>query len=182
MKKLIFSFTFLFLMGSFFQAFTKAPEYVGVKKCKTCHSSKAKGAQYKVWKKMAHSKTYKNLGTDKAKKVALSKGLKTDPQKSPKCLKCHTTAYDPKTGKKRKNTKSTLTLEEGISCESCHGPGSLYKSNKIMKDHEKFIKIGGIIPVKETCIKCHNPESPSFKKFNFKERMKKIAHPRPKKK
>lgn len=31
----------------------------------------------------------------------------------------------------------------------------------------------------ETCAKCHNENSPTFKPFNFEERIEKIAHPIP---
>ena len=181
MKRLIFSFTLFFLMGISLPVLSAENKYVGVKKCKTCHISKKKGAQYKVWEKMKHAQAYNVLGTKEAKKIAADRGLKTDPQKSPECLKCHTTLYDPKTGKKRENVEDSLKKENGVGCESCHGPGSKYKTKATMSDHKKFIEAGGMTPTEKTCIQCHNEESPSYKEFNYKERYKKIAHPRPKK-
>jgi hypothetical protein len=74
----------------------------------------------------------------------------------------------------------TLTMEEGVSCEQCHGAGSVYKSNTIMKDRAKALASGMIVPDEKTCITCHNDKSPTFKEFKYEESVKKIAHPRPK--
>ena len=72
---------------------------------------------------------------------------------------------------------ATLKVEEGVSCESCHGPGSKYFPNAIMKNSEKSMEKGLILPIEEVCTMCHNEESPHFKGFNFEEYVKKIAHP-----
>ena len=73
----------------------------------------------------------------------------------------------------------TITMAEGVSCESCHGAGSAYKTATIMKDKAKAIAAGLIIPDEKLCRKCHNPESPTYKEFNFKTFSAKIAHPNP---
>jgi len=76
-------------------------------------------------------------------------------------------------------------MEEGVSCEACHGPGSQYKSLKVMKDIAagtvKGADVGLATPDKTLCVKCHNTKSPTFKEFKFEEAAKKIAHPLPKK-
>ena len=36
-----------------------------------------------------------------------------------------------------------------------------------------------IIPNEETCIGCHNEESPTYKEFKFDEYSEQIAHPIP---
>ena len=74
---------------------------------------------------------------------------------------------------------SKASMMDELSCETCHGPGSKYKSNTIMKDREKSIAAGLIIPDEKLCKTCHNEESPTFKGFNFEEYSKKIAHPNP---
>ena len=81
---------------------------------------------------------------------------------NPKCVKCHSTAANIKA--------------EGVSCESCHGPGSIYKSSVIMKDKIKSKASGLIMPTKEVCIKCHNSESPKFKGFDYDKYKAMIAH------
>lgn len=177
MKKLSMLLALLVLVS---MGFTQNFKYVGVKKCKICHSSKKHGAQYKIWQNAAHAKAYETLASAKAKKIAKEKGI-ADPQKAPECLKCHVTAYNEPASKKA----STLTMEEGVSCEACHGPGSAYKKMGVMKKiyagKVDAAKYGLVIPDEKTCKKCHNPESPTFKGFNFAEMSKKIAHPVPKK-
>ena len=72
-----------------------------------------------------------------------------------------------------------LKITEGVSCETCHGPGSAYKTNTIMKDQAKAIAKGLIIPDQKLCEGCHNEENPFHKPFNYEEALKTIAHPRP---
>jgi hypothetical protein len=76
-------------------------------------------------------------------------------------------------------------VEDGVGCESCHGPGGDYYKKKVMKaiysGKQDGKALGLIEPDEKTCKKCHNEESPSYKPFDFKKRVKEIAHPVPKK-
>ncbi|MEE9516777.1 MAG: multiheme c-type cytochrome [Candidatus Adiutricales bacterium] len=154
-----FSALVLFLLLSLGTSLATEAKYVGVKKCKTCHKP-----QYKIWLTLSHAKALSVLSADE--------------QKNPECLGCHTTGYG-------KPASSTAKLEN-VQCEACHGPGSLYKSAKIMskskykKDPEasraKSIAAGLILPTEEACVKCHNDKSPSFKGFDFKAAFEKIKH------
>ena len=148
--------------------------YVGVKKCKMCHKSEKSGNQFGIWSESPHAKAYETLGGEKAKEIATGMDIE-NPQTSEKCLVCHVTAY----GVPAEQKTETLTLEESVSCEQCHGPGSAYK--KIMKDHEKAVAAGLLVPDEKTCTVCHNENSPTFKEFKYEERVKEIAHPKPKK-
>jgi nitrate/TMAO reductase-like tetraheme cytochrome c subunit len=85
-------------------------------------------------------------------------------------VKCHVTGY----GEDALFTESFVKTD-GVQCESCHGAGSDYLSLSVMKDRAKAIAQGLIIPTKELCVKCHNPESPNYKEFNYDEYSKKIA-------
>lgn len=158
----------------------KAHIYGGVKTCKACHMTKKSGAQYKIWAASPHAKAFETLKGEKAMALAKKVGVK-DPSTSEKCLKCHVTAF----GVDAKLKGPKLTQEEGVSCEACHGPGSAYKSRKIMKalfaGKANAADYGLVIPDEKVCVKCHNEESPSYKPFNFKEFSAKIAHPVPKK-
>jgi hypothetical protein len=155
--------------------------YKGVKNCKMCHSNPKTGSQYGVWEKTPHANAYASLATDEAKAKAKELGI-DDPQKSDKCLKCHVTAYPVM--KDLANEK--ITLEEGVSCESCHGPGSGYSSIKVMKaTYEGTMKPESVglnaKPDEKTCLHCHVPEgNPFYKEFKFADFYKKIAHPIPK--
>ncbi|MSR83915.1 MAG: hypothetical protein EXS58_13495 [Candidatus Latescibacteria bacterium] len=115
--------------------------------------------------------------------ITAAKGI-ADPQKDGKCLKCHLTAYGVDAALIVKGTtpeEKGFVAEEGVQCESCHGPGSLYKSRKTMKDKTAAVAAGLIIPDEKLCKTCHNPESPSYKEFNYAEAKKKIEHPNPNK-
>jgi len=151
-------------------------KYIGVSKCKMCHMSESKGNQYKHWAESKHAKAYETLATDAAKKTAEKAGLKADPQKSPECVKCHVTAFGVADNLK----DESFNIADGVQCEACHGAGSDYKGMTTMKDKQKAIEAGLVIPTKEACVKCHNSESPFYKEFNFDEFYKEIAHPLPK--
>lgn len=153
-------------------------EFVGVKKCKLCHRAEKSGAQYKVWEDSQHAKAYETLGTEAAKKVAAEQDI-DDPQSAPACLKCHVTAFPVMDDLEN----ARITLEEGVSCETCHGAGSEYWKKKTMEQvfsgEIEASSVGLITPDKETCVRCHNDESPTFKGFEFEEAWAQIAHPYP---
>lgn len=147
-------------------------EYIGVKGCKTCHKKdKLGGVEYLAWEKLAHAKAYETLASDKAKAIAKERGI-ADAQKAPECLKCHTTAY----GVDKKWRGKNLTLEEGVSCEACHGPGDDYKGKTTMKDRALSIEKGMVLPNETTCVACHNEESPTYREFDYKKHLPKIKH------
>lgn len=158
MKSILVACVFLFLGGTTLTA--QDYEYIGAAKCKMCHNKTSTGAQYKIWAAGPHAKAMDLLVGDE----------KTDPN----CIKCHSTY-----GGVDEDLIATLKISEGVSCESCHGPGSGYKSNSTMKSREKSIAKGMIVPTEATCRECHNEESPDFKGFNYDEYLKKIAHPVP---
>ncbi len=153
-------------------------KFMGVANCKMCHNKKDTGDQYNLWKATSHSKAWETLGTDKAKEAAAKKGIKGNPQEAPECLKCHTVAHDEPAD----NRGPKYDIKEGVQCENCHGAGGDYAKKEIMKDKDKSIAAGLVIPDEKVCIKCHNSESPFYKEFKFEEFKKKIAHPLPPKK
>lgn len=163
--------------------------YIGSKKCAMCHKKPEEGEQLKKWQESDHSKAFEKLGTPEAKEAGKKVGV-DDPQKSGKCLKCHSTAYN------FTETVQTeeIPVEEGVSCESCHGPGKNYKKKETMKDRKLAIENGMIHPALEkSCTKCHNDTSPTWKAdrytkadgtkvgFDPEQAYKKIAHDLPKK-
>lgn len=183
MKKHVFLMSVLIVVmvtANLFAQETKY-QYIGVKKCKMCHKGEKKGKIFEKWQSLKHSKAYATLATDAAKKIATEKGVKGAPQQAAECLVCHVTGYSATADQKA----ATLTMEEGVSCEACHGPGSKYKSLKVMKGitagTSKGAEFGLVVPGEKVCKTCHNPKSPTYKEFNFAESVKKIAHPLPKK-
>lgn len=148
--------------------------YVGADKCKMCHNAAAKGAQYTKWSESKHARAYQTLAGEEAKKLAAAKGI-ADPQKAPECLKCHVTGY----GAPADKLTDKYRMEEGIGCEACHGPGGDYWKMEVMKDRARSVAAGMRLPDEKTCKGCHNPESPSYKPFDFASFAAKIAHPNP---
>jgi hypothetical protein len=151
--------------------------YVGPKMCGICHKKDETGNQLAKWEASPHAKAFETLGTAKAKEIAKAKGI-DDPQKSGECLQCHSTAYNWTTEKKTEKIK----VEEGVTCESCHGPGKKYMGKTTMEDQAKAIAAGLVHPATKSCKLCHNEKSPTFKPFDEKTYVEKIAHPNPAKK
>jgi len=157
-KKLVLFMGVVVFLGT--TAFAQDFKYIGAAKCKMCHNKADKGEIYNVWAARPHANAMESLQGDEAT--------------NPKCLKCHATIghVDP-------SLVATLKVKDGVSCESCHGPGSAYKSATVMKKQELSLAKGLIIPTEEVCLKCHNDESPHFKGFNFAEYAAKIVHDNP---
>lgn len=163
-----------------------ASKYAGTKSCRMCHKKADKGDQYGAWQKGPHSKAYALLAGEEAKAVAKKLGI-DDPQKSGKCLKCHSTAHNLT----EEVATDKITVEEGVTCESCHGPGKDYKSKSTMEDREKSIAAGMVYPATKSCASCHNEQSPSWKPdrytdkdgkkvgFDADKAYEKIKHPDP---
>lgn len=129
-----------------------APEYVGDKKCKLCHKK-----VFKAWEKTSHARAFQAM-LDSA-------GVDTT------CLSCHAVGYQQAGG--FIDTTSTAHLK-AVQCESCHGPGSKYLKLPIMKDREKALANGMILPDETVCKSCHTKEqSPDF---SFEEAKKTGTH------
>jgi hypothetical protein len=180
MSNKIFFFPFIILTTTFLafnfysSSIIENPGYIGIKKCGVCHKKENAGQQLKIWEESKHSQAYKTLQTEEADKIATKQGFTTKAVETEQCLKCHATGYDVDASL----LGDKFNIEDGVQCETCHGPGSEYKSKKVMKDRTLAIEKGLIIYEKseELCIKCHNEESPSFKEFNFEERWAEIKH------
>jgi hypothetical protein len=117
--------------------------YVGMLKCASCHFDK-----YQDWR------------TQQDKHARAYEILPLASRQDPACLKCHTTGYGEPTGFR---TAADRTLA-GITCESCHGPGSAHvelakpfatrvpvppEGEKIARD-----SIYLMLPV-NVCVSCH---------------------------
>ncbi len=123
-----------------------APTLIGAEACGNCHV-----AEYEQWKKTRHAEAYLRLSEVQRRDRA--------------CLGCHTSSpasADPEL--------------LGVQCESCHGAGSLYAPNHVMRDGA-LARLYGLEAVSaETCAPCHASASPSIKKFDYTEALKLITH------
>jgi len=145
--------------------------YIGTLTCAACHKGPSMGYQFSKWRLSAHASAYAVLASDRAKKIAKGQGLKDTPQKSPACLKCHSTAYH----QPAKGQIEIYAVYEGVGCEACHGAGSDYYPEAIMRD-PRAAKAAGLNEVaRQTCLGCH--ENAHDEPFDYDEAVKKIAHP-----
>ena len=133
-------------------------QYTGAKRCASCHFE-----QYMTWKKDTHSKAF-DLLTAKY-------------EKDESCLKCHTTGHGEASGFKDKATTASLA---GVTCESCHGPGSKHEEvckplaqvKELSPEQEKAVRdsIWLMLP-KNVCVGCH--QTKAHKKSSTPKEMQK---------
>lgn len=95
--------------------------------------------EYASWETQKHAQAFEMLEeADRAKA---------------ECLTCHATGGSAEM--------------PGVQCESCHGPGSDYKSLKVMKDPEAALAAGLIMPDAATCEGCHTGAPHDQKPFDY---------------
>ncbi|MHC4659722.1 MAG: multiheme c-type cytochrome [Planctomycetota bacterium] len=156
---------------------TEAKEhaYVGASKCKMCHNAKKWGKIHDKWAATKHAGAYTTLAGKQS--LAVAKDMKIEaPQKSEKCLACHVTGYHASA--KLKGEK--YSMEEGVTCEACHGPAGDYLASHKKKDNQKQAIADGLVkPTEKLCVTCHNEDSPTFKEFKYEESLKLVEHHKP---
>jgi cytochrome c2 len=151
------------------KAEAKGHAFVGSKACKMCHQSEAQGKIWDSWLASKHAKSMESLKADKGETT------------NAKCLKCHTTGYGTDSGYDKVPAEKQDALNFGaVGCESCHGAGADYKAMSVMKNREQALAAGMVMPTAETCKRCHNADSPTFKGFDFDKAYAQIAHKIPK--
>lgn len=152
--------------------------YVGAAKCRTCHKKALIGNQYGYWlERDPHRNAWETLESPESIALAKAQGIEGPPTQAGECLHCHQTGF----GLSPARFAYRLAPEDGVQCESCHGPGRDYRKKKIMSDPERSAS-EGLWPAGDDpaiCTACHNPESPTFRGFDFEEAKAQIAHPIP---
>ncbi|UCF37252.1 MAG: beta-propeller fold lactonase family protein [Acidobacteriota bacterium] len=142
---------------------------VGVQVCGECHTGKDKSYQYSRWKLTPHARAYAVLATPEAYEMAQAEGIEGSPQQAEQCLSCHTT--------NRANqipAMASYSIDEGVGCESCHGPGSEYSYEAIMIDRTSAESAGLLQPTEATCRPCH--ENAHGKPFDYQVAWPEILH------
>jgi hypothetical protein len=161
-------------------------QFVGVKKCRSCHKKEEIGNQFGWWESSKHAKAFETLASDKAKEWASERGL-GDPQTEDDCVKCHTTAF----GVPDEMVSRKFDRTAGVQCESCHGAGKDYRKKKIMVDRDLAISKGLLPQTEKVCVACHNDDSPAWDSerykladgsmvgFDYDQAVEAISHPVP---
>lgn len=122
-------------------AFPEGPT-VGAAACKECH-----GDQHKWAKKDPHRSAMSTL----------AKGPEGDKSGEPACVRCHATAAAYGPGESRA-ALSDFRTDEGVGCESCHGPGGAHVA---APSSTNIVGLGGSCPVcviESICTSCHTPD------------------------
>lgn len=116
--------------------------------CRRCHLR-----EFRSWERTPHANALETLPEES--------------RSDANCVKCHVTGYGEAGG----FTSMADTPElANVGCEACHGPGSLYKAKEVMEDRDAAVAAGLKLPDEDTCVACHNSESPEFPgSFNFEE-------------
>jgi formate-dependent nitrite reductase cytochrome c552 subunit len=159
-------------------------KYLGSKSCQKCHFQ-----EHASWAKTKMALAFKALKPKEAADAKKAAGLdpEKDYTKDAKCVACHVTGYGKAGGypaivegkEWTAEEKERAPLMEGVGCENCHGPGEKYSPYK--KDNKEYkwadiAKLGAVHVDDKTCGSCHNKDSPTFKEFDFKEKIGKDTH------
>jgi hypothetical protein len=102
-----------------------------------------------------HNQAYRALQTPVARRMGKLLNI-GDPTASPKCLTCHA-LYVPKEQQARE-----FDISEGVSCESCHGPASVWLGPHSLKGatRKQSLAMGmydtaDLLSRSEKCTTCH---------------------------
>ncbi|MEW6747346.1 MAG: multiheme c-type cytochrome [Planctomycetota bacterium] len=145
--------------------------YMGVHACAACHGGPMFGYQFSRWRLSPHAGAFVVLGTTQGYQFARQAGVMGDPQTCAKCLNCHTTGAGLPTA----HFQPGFDFTDGVQCESCHGPGSEYSPEGIMRDSQAAMHAGLKEQSPATCMPCH--EKAHGREFNYDMAVRKIAHP-----
>jgi len=133
----------------------------------SCHGSiVAKDAtripqnEYSIWAGQdKHARAYQVLSNDVSVRMGKILGLKTPPNQNQKCLACHALAVGPEL------RAQSFEVNDGVSCENCHGPASGWLGPHTVKGWETKpaeekgklgMRVLSDLAVRShTCLHCH---------------------------
>ena len=141
-------------------------QYSGPGSCSatSCHGairpkpdSRILNTEYSTWVvKDKHSRAYQALTGEVGERMGRLLHLQTKSSEAPKCLVCHSLSVP---AEKRAHT---FEVNEGVSCENCHGPAGGWLGGHTTRDwtHEKSVQLG-MIDLRDLrkrtdkCLTCH---------------------------
>jgi hypothetical protein len=151
----------LLLQGGLLGATADAPLYLGEIHCRHCHGGAewSHMEQYPIWsQKDPHSRSFASLDNPLSREIASLMGLPEGQQaKWEKCVRCH--VAQPVAELRGDHYR----IEEGISCEGCHGPAERWIVPHVLFDATHSSNVAhGMIDLKdlrvrtEVCLRCHS--------------------------
>jgi hypothetical protein len=144
-----------------------SPTYAGAAACasQNCHGSvqprrdseTSLQNEYVTWYQQdRHAKAYAVLVDERAQQIATRLGMSEAPREAKRCLDCHALNVPPKARGAR------FRLEDGVSCEACHGPAGAWLERHTERDWkpERSLALGMRDTMRphvaaETCLGCH---------------------------
>jgi YVTN family beta-propeller protein len=158
----------------------KEPVYVGVRVCSQCHAGAAAGHQFSIWRQSPHAKAFATLAMPESKEIARISGIPEPPHEARVCLGCHAPGADSEEWER----DEAFRIEDGVQCETCHGPGSEYIGEDVMSNRELAMERGLRKPSARNCMVCHAPKGSheavlTSKPYEVESALARIAHPRP---
>ena len=138
-----------------------APKFLGADSCSSsgCHGGAGDvRKQFIVWSKQDfHTRSYATLTTARSEVIAKALGLPNATTHA-KCTSCHAPLHQVPSVQLTKG----LDLKEGVSCESCHGPGERWLRSHTRPDlsHADRVHAGqrdlkNLYVRANSCVACH---------------------------
>lgn len=139
------------------------PQFEGAKVCAKCHDLQADS-----WRETVHAKALQSLKPNV--KAEQKVKAKLDPAKDytadDQCVGCHVTGFGEAGGYALGMPAPQAAALGGVGCESCHGPGSLFRhkhgeaENKLKKESEAtprsvLVAAGQNFDYQAACARCH---------------------------
>ncbi len=149
------------------------PSFVGPEACKACHPR-----AYGTWAGSKHSRSFVALGTAMARKVSGEPGAYAgmpSEKMTKECSPCHARGMEVP-----RKERGGLHPEDGVQCETCHGPGGHYAEEAVMKDPKRRTEAGLGKLGPEGCLRCHKQKDShevlGRVPFDFPKHWAKIEH------
>ena len=139
------------------------PSFIGAMSCgtSTCHGARVESNygnilrnEFTTWyEEDPHSQSYDALSSPLGQQIG--KNLGTDATKDSRCISCHVTPTQ------QYEVMDGFTHSEGVSCEGCHGPASLWLKPHTVADGSVNLVELGMYPTADPknrgnlCLSCH---------------------------
>lgn len=125
--------------------------YIGSQRCLRCHNGLT-APHVEQWKRT------KFTSFDRVRQAP--DFVEGDETYRKQCYKCHTTGYDPDKG---------TFVEEGVTCEACHGPGEVFSYFMDIGKPLEGQKIARVNSPHNVCFECHISRHHEMRVKYFKE-------------
>jgi hypothetical protein len=158
----------------------RAHDFTGEQSCQTsgCHGGGVGKNQTIIWeKKDAHAKAAAILSVARSKNIGTAMGI-PEPSRDARCTVCHS----PLESVPAERIAEGVNVEQGVSCEACHGPAEPWLRFHTRKDITRDQRLAsGMREMKDfynranTCVACHLYLEPELVKAGHPEMFFELA-------